>query len=301
MLIPVEGHRGPQNGFQRHRPWEFSFVGGLDDVRGEKRRPRAEWIVTRNTHPPLISDEQAELILAQMQRAAQGRRLRESPLLLSGLLRTPDGRGWHSDGGGFYRAGKGRKIAASRLEPAVLGIIASDLQSDAAAGSILEALQAAVAEPGSPRDLAALQKRIATLSTKIGRTVDLAAGLEDPAPVLRRVADLEHSRAELVKDADELRRRLAGKSEAVALTVDDVRALLRVQFQEMAQTEGRDAMRQALAAIVESVVLDPSTMAGHVNYALSAGDKVASRSRSEQSPVVQFQGGLFVIPGRRAA
>lgn len=152
-------------------------------------------------------------------------------------------------------------------------------------------------EPGSPRELAALEKRIATLTTKIGRTVDLAGGLDDPAPVLRRVADLEHARAQLVQQADGLRRRLSSRAQASTITPDQVRAMLRIQMQEIAQADDQQAMRRALSDIVSTVVIDPDTLSGWVEYAVATGDKVASRSRSEESPagVVALRGTDFAI------
>jgi acetyl-CoA acyltransferase len=99
---------------------------------GEKRRPRDKWQVQRNTHQALISDDQAETILRQLEQGVQGRRLRASPLLLTGLLMKPEGQPWHSDGCGHYRAGRGRKVAAHRVESAVLGQLACDLASDKA-------------------------------------------------------------------------------------------------------------------------------------------------------------------------
>lgn len=78
-------------------------------------------MIQRDTHPALITDAEAEAILAQQERALQGRRVRASPMLLSGLLEAPDGTAWHSDGCGYYRLAKGRKFKAERVDQAVLG------------------------------------------------------------------------------------------------------------------------------------------------------------------------------------
>src|SRR5690606_39112129 len=153
-------------------------------------RPRADWVIQRNTHEPLITDEQAESILSQVERAMAGRRQRGSPLLFSGLVEAPDGTAWHSDGSGCYRLGKGKKISARRLEAALLERIEADRMADAAIEQVRAAMLAPDVEPPSPQRIAGAERRIAALAKQIARTVDLAAQVDDPAPILRRVADL---------------------------------------------------------------------------------------------------------------
>lgn len=274
---------------------------------GEKRRPRSQWMVQRGTHPALISDAEAEAILAQQERALQGRRLRDSPLLLSGLLVSPEGAGWHSDGCGHYRLAKGRKIAAARVEATVLARVEADLSSDEAVEHLLRAVNATAAgsEPVDGRRLFGLERRIATLSTQIGRTVDLAAQLEDPTPVLRRVKDLEHQRAELVGELERLQ--AAGAQQRVAATLDatQVRAVLRRLFEGIAgaadDADRRSATRQALAEVVERIELDPLSSVLRLHYAVQTGDKVASPRPSEQSPVVRWTSEATLPTKRRRA
>jgi hypothetical protein len=47
-----------------------------------------------------------------MERSIQGKRNREGNLLFSGLLESEDGIPWHSDGAGFYRLAKGKRVLA---------------------------------------------------------------------------------------------------------------------------------------------------------------------------------------------
>ena len=269
-------------------------------VNGEKRRPRTEWMIQRGTHEAMISDAEAESILSEMERATQGRRVRDTPMLLSGLVRAPDGTGWHSDGCGYYRLGKGPKVGAERLERAVLDQVAADMQSDTAVDALIHALTDADDEPASPRMIAAAQKRLAGMTTKIGRAVDLASSVDDPTPILRHVADLEATRLVLLEQIEAMRRRLEARRTVSTITADDVRALLRRLFAEVVDAGDRPVheARRALAELIESVELDPVTMACQIRYAVSAadstGDKMASRSRVEQTPAV-FTGATFEI------
>ena len=246
---------------------------------GQKRRPRAEWLVTRETHPALITDDEAEAILAQQERTRSGRRNRESPLLLAGLVQTPDGQPWHSDGCGSYRVGKGKKISAARLEAAVLGLIESDLLADSAVERLRRAIDAMSDAPVDGRSISALERRIAGLSTKISRTVDLAAQLDDPAPILRRVADLEAMRANLTDELQGLRVRASTQATAVRITPDDIRDGLREVFDAIrgSVASGVAEGRAEIAETIERIVLDPDSMSCRIHYALETGDKVASR------------------------
>lgn len=64
-----------------------------------KMRPREEWVIQRDTHEPLISEAEAERILAERENSelatavSLGRR-GISKHLLSGLLTAPDGKMW---------------------------------------------------------------------------------------------------------------------------------------------------------------------------------------------------------------
>lgn len=271
-----------------------------------KRRPRSDWMVQRATHPSLISDTEAEAILAQQERALQGRRNRESPLLLTGLLTAPGGGAWHSDGCGHYRLAKGRKVAATRLEPAVLGLLTSELDSDHAAARVHARLaNIAGAEEVDGRRLAGLERRISTLTGQIGRTVDLAAQMEDAAPVLRRVKDLEAQRAGLVDELRGLRARQGQAAIAVNVTTAQIRAALRLSVDEIssaaADSERRAAAKQMLAAVIERIVLDPLSLIFRMHLVVRAGDKVASPRSSELTPVDRWEAQGAILNKRRAA
>lgn len=277
-------------------------------IGGEKRRQREQWTVQRRTHEPLITDDEAEAILRQLEAGQQGRRLRASPLLLTGLLLTPEGQPWHSDGCGSYRVGKGRKVAAHRVEAAVLERLRADLSSDATVALLRQAMdELANGEPVDGRRLAGMEKRAATLASQIGRTVDLAAQLADPAPVLRRVADLEHQRAQLLAEAEALRTRQAMAAGAAAITDDQVRALLQRLVAEItAAADDSDLRAEARLALHE--VLERVEMQAHektpvlrLHYAISTGVNVASPRDAGQSTVARWSSEAVVIPMRRRA
>lgn len=267
---------------------------------GERRRPRGDWVVQRDTHEALISDDEAEAILRALetQRATHCRR-DAAPYLLAGLLRAPDGAAWSGDsGGGFYRLGKGRRIAARRVDDAVMGCVLEDLAADATAARIADAMRAAISEPVDGRALAGLERRLAGLAAQIARTVDLAGRMANPDPVLRRVEDLEAERAGVTQRLVEMRRRQAQADAVETIDVSEVRALLRALSAELEEGASTVEVRQALGDLVERVVLDPGTAACRLHYRLG-GVSLASRRDSNLSPVTWVRE-VELGPRRRA-
>ena len=57
--------------------------------------------------------------------------------LLSGLLESPEGSKWHSDGDGNYRLGKGKRVKADILEQAVMEKVIASLSADDMVDAIL--------------------------------------------------------------------------------------------------------------------------------------------------------------------
>lgn len=266
-------------------------------VGGEKRRPRAEWQIQRSTHPALISDDEAEAILRQLEDGMQGRRLRASPLLLTGLLVSEDGLAWHSDGGGSYRAGKGRRVSARMVEKAVLAEVRRQLSGDDAVQMLRAAMsaQSEAAEPVDGRKIAGMEQRAATLGRQIAKTVDLAAQMDDPAPILRRVQDLEHQRAELLAAVAALRARADMAAVAMVITDDQVRALLGAALEAIAAAAAdeaqRDEARLAMREVLERVEIaapQKETPVLRLHFAFRTGDMVASPRESMASPVARW-------------
>lgn len=277
-------------------------------VGGEKRRPRSDWQIQRGTHEALIDDDQAEAILRQLEDGVQGRRLRASPVLLTGLLVGVDGERWWSDGAGSYRIGKGRKVAAHLVEAAVMQQLERDLSAEDTVTLLRDAMDqlAGGADPIDGRRIAGMEKRAHTLAGQIARTVDLAAQLDDPAPVLRRVSALEHQRAELLAQIDEMSARQSAAASATSITDDQVRALLRQLLNAITAAatgaELRDQARLALREVLDRVVIEPGRPTRlQLHYAVQTGVNVASPRSVIQPPVVRWSSAPISVGRRRCA
>jgi hypothetical protein len=121
-------------------------------------------LTQRTTHAALITDEEAERILAGVkQRAPQ--RDRGGDYLLSGILVAPDGRRWHGDGDGSYRCGR-RRVSAQALERALLEKIAADLTSDDFVRKLLERARATPGRRSARPSCASCSARSASSSAR---------------------------------------------------------------------------------------------------------------------------------------
>jgi vacuolar-type H+-ATPase subunit I/STV1 len=166
----------------------------------------------------------------------------------------------------------------------VLNRLAEDLQADENAQRIHAHLRAiAGGEQVDGRRIAGLERRAAALAAEIGRTVGLASQMRDPAPVLRRVEDLEHQRARMLQELEELQAQRRQHNEASAITIDQVRALLRRLFAELGElaqdNARRDETRQALHELLEKIELDPATLSARLHYSVrssATGDNLAT-------------------------
>lgn len=251
-----------------------SYVGG------SKRRPRSEWVIQRDTHPALIGDDDAEAILARLeanngQRAA-ARRARGDGLL-SGLLFT-DGKPWHREGPEYRLRSAKRSVAAAGIEDAVLGRIYQDLIAPDMARRLLEATQATLGTPDLS-ELTDAKRELAAVERAIDRQMELAGLMQNPAPALRKVEEMEGRRAELAQRVVGLDREALRAKDAANISEADVTRLL-----EQTLTQNKDDARALALSVVERVELEPSTHHLTIHYRIHtsvSGDKLASPRRRE--------------------
>ena len=155
------------------------------------------------------------------------------------------------------------------------------------------------------RQLAGMARKITTLAAQIARTVDLAASLPDPSPVLRRVQDLEHQRAELMDNLQRLKHAQTHQATASMISAEEVRALLRRMFAEIRESaddqDRRAEARTILSGVLERVELDPANPVLRLHIAVETGDNLASPRVAEQSPGVRWVTGPVALSPRRAA
>ena len=262
---------------------------------GDRFRPRDEWVIERNTHEALITEDEANTVLANAEARRPTRERDTAGYLLRGLLVTPDGTKWHTDGSGCYRAGKGKRIKASEVDTAVLAAITADLASDQFAAAVLAHYRALSKPQARDNSTAKASARVREIEVQTYRLAELMAHTTAPAALLRSIEKMESERdglAEQVKAAKESENLAASLR---ALTIDQVKTFL-------AGISINDVTHDAMDGLVENVTLDPATMEARIQYKLHhiTGDKLASPRGRELIPGYESMRAV-VIPHRRRA
>ncbi|MCP5159951.1 MAG: recombinase family protein [Gammaproteobacteria bacterium] len=239
-----------------------------------KRRPRSEWVIQRDTHPALITDQQAEAILSALESSRHAEGLRQSrrtpaTYLLTGLLKTPSGDPWYGDGKGkhyrVYRDGKkSRWVPRAPLEEGIVRHIIGDLTSPVFIRALLkEARKQQDALPVDPT--IPLRERIAEITRQVTRAMTLAVQLENSAPALRLVDDLEKERAALAAEIVRQEQIHAQQTTFAVMDEGAIRAFLQGLAETLEQAD-REAMKDALSALIDVITLDPETRQAEITY-----------------------------------
>jgi DNA invertase Pin-like site-specific DNA recombinase len=262
---------------------------------GDRYRPREEWVIERNTHEALISEDEANIITAAAESRRPTRAREGVGYMLRGLLMTPDGQKWHADGDGSYRVGKGKRIKASEVDAVVLDAIKADIVSDEFASAVLDHYRA-LAKPAS-RDRSATKAaaRIREIEQQTHRLAELMGQTTAPEALLRSIEKLEAER-------DGLAEQIAASKEAEKAATS-LRSLTLAQVKTfLGNIQVEDMDNDAMAALVERITLDPATMEARIYYKICqlTGDKLASPRGTELIPAFASPRAV-VIPHRRRA
>lgn len=259
-------------------------------IGGRKRRPRTEWVIQRETHEALISDDDAERILARLERRATGNPKEGNAFyLLKGLLVDRAGRAWHGDGGGkYYRCG-GRKVRAEDFNAAVRTKIVEDLRSGDFAHELVR--EAKRARTGSVRE-AMLEERRAVAQAVGEKMQMLSAALEHGLAVrtlLEKIESLQRDRDGVLAEIAELEREVAEEKIVKALTDEHVELLLGAVAGDMPEDAGPE-LRDYLRDLVQQIELDPETLQCRIHYAIQAarGESLASPRPRRRIPPLRL-------------
>ena len=247
---------------------------------GEKWRPREEWVIQKETHEALISEDEAELILAAIaERKRSGGKPARRVYLLSGLLMAPDGSPWNGDGGA-YRLGKGVRIQADSVERAIVARVVDDLQSEPMAAAIATHYRdLAKTMDKRPNEAAPMKRRIAEIDMKTSRLADLMSETSAPNALLRQIEALEEERSSISGMLESMESDRAAAKIFREIGVADVRRMLHSIVDDM-NAKDPEALRDTLRQALQSVELSAESFEAVINYrvgpASKSGELVAS-------------------------
>lgn len=240
-----------------HTVWGVSnermASGGYKE--GTKRKPRSEWVVKRDTHVPLISDEQAEKILLRLEQGGQKSKTRDrgSDFLLSGLLVNEKGQHWHGCDGTYYRCGKGKRAPKAEIEDRVLQTIVRDLSSSDHVLEIFEKLsdQLAASESDS---IEMLQRKLSRMSSMRAEAVQEAADGIAEVNLIQRLELLEKHDAELRNALAGAEARQKQLAEINSLGIERFKEIYSETLSEIA-SGNRDSIKHLFKQIIERIEL----------------------------------------------
>ena len=263
-----------------HTVWNRSAErqeGGY--VGGKKLRPREDWVVQRDTHTALITEEEAELVMAGIAiRKRGGGAPAKRVYLLAGLLYAPNGERWTGDSGA-YRVGKGARVQADSVDRAVVAEVMRALEADDLAGAIAEHFQRlskerekSVADPG------ALKRRMTEIDKKTTKLADLLTETTAQAALLRQIESLEKERDGIEVKLASMESERAAMKVCADITPDTVRRLLRSILDDL--NDNPDGLRDAVHQLIERIELSPETFEAVLYYRIcplvKSGELVAS-------------------------
>lgn len=229
-----------------HTVWNVHAEAGS----GRKRRPRSEWVVQRDTHEALITDDEADAIIARLEGwSAKRRRHREAGYLLAGLLVTPDGKSFAGDRGS-YRV-RGRYVRAAELDQAVAASVLRDMQSPA----FVRAVTAAARGASGADTTGPAREALAATEGRLERLLALVEQTDTPGPLLRQMEAVEAERLRLGEVLAAAEAEAAERAAMSRITEIEVRRIL-VERAEAIATADPDEARVGLQSVLSRVVLD---------------------------------------------
>ena len=248
-------------------------------------RPRKEWIIVENQHPPLISRAEAERVLAQVQtRPKTGRVSKPESSLLTGLLITPAGASWHYDGTRkSYRVDKGKRVKAEWLDQQVLWKIAHDGSNLEFVTSVINAaLRQADEIAVDPRSI---DRQLKKVKAQLARLIDAVAEGGNFSALRAKIEELEALCERLEKERGECAQKAGLKRALKELTPEWVRLMMSLEAfgSPVISPAQRSRLRPRLEVLLKHVTLNPETMELSLTYrftgeitAPNAGVKLAS-------------------------
>lgn len=247
---------------------------------GRRFRPRDEWLITRDTHPALISDLQADRILAALETSAVGASVRAAKaqragLMLAGLLQTSTGDLWTCRGAAHYRLKadgdrRGKLIRAGDVESPVLDQVERDLRSDLFVRRLLLALQDETSRPGSQ---AAIRGEVARLTKQRERSARLAADGDDGGVYMDLVRQATRQIEALQRELVAVMASENAHQDAQELTAADIR-------RELDQA----GVRELVPLVVQRVVLD-ADLTCRVEYGGRCPSMASPKGRIDGTPL----------------
>lgn len=243
-----------------------------------RKRPRNEWVIKHNTHPALISDEQAERILGALENNSRAQAISKglfsaSGYLLTGLLRSSTGEeliGMNNRGHRCYRLvgtanKRGKLIDADLVDSSVINGLVGSMETD----EFIDALhQASVDRKVDERPRLALEKEWAELGTTVSRAAKAALAMDEPEAMLAQLDSMQRRRKSIRAEIDDLKLEEEALRAGQSISKDMLRDLLGGLADQLRSAPITE-VKPVLASFIEKVVLNKSAKSLKLHFKIS--------------------------------
>lgn len=249
---------------------------GSGYVGGRKYRPRSEWVINKNTHEALISEEEAEKILAAVGETSTRQRKASRTYLFSGIMKDQDGNTWNGDGAYYRLKGNGRRILAESVEKPAIKMLLSKLNNDYTIKAVLKHYKS-LANEIDQSDTKALAKQLTTIDKSINKLADLISETTAPDALLRKIESLELERNAIAGQIESVNEEQKMYESLKTINESDVKRVLITMVESMEESTP-DQLKGAVLQMIESVTLNSDTFTADFTWKIPSisGDKVAS-------------------------
>jgi site-specific DNA recombinase len=253
-----------------------------------KRKPRAEWVIQKDTHEPIITNEEAESILKVLEASTRADpRKTKSEYLFSGLMVNQEGIPYHGADGQYYRCGKGKRLKRDEIEPMLIKHIMADMKSSEFIADLIKTAKRS-AQPIPDDEVKQLKSDVNKITGQIGKLTDIAAEAESPRPWLEKIGKLEKEREDVVARLERAASDYESAQILMTITERDMRLLL-AGFTSNVDFNDVPAVKEFLSSILDKIVLTESPrLTCSIHYSISSGDSVASPRLRDTIPVIKL-------------
>lgn len=259
--------------WNRHNEYvEGSYVGG------KKFKDRSEWVIKRDTHEALISDDEANAILnIREQHRRKGKRMRVNDYLLSCMFKCSCGANLDGDGG-YYRCHDRcgtRSIKKETLEEAVINVLFEDFLSDQTMKDLRASIEKEIKEreEGSHYQLQALESELKTSESEISKLVEILPQVQHKRSLLERLDELELTRLNLELQIQEEKQ--VSPENLFDMSNEAIAKFLK-RYKSDLKSGDMEIKKAVIRSLVESGEFDGNQLLLHPNVQQITGVKVAS-------------------------
>ncbi|GAV21145.1 hypothetical protein MMIC_P2125 [Mariprofundus micogutta] len=247
---------------------------------GNRYRDRKDWVIQRDTHEAMISDEEAEAILSKREeeRASRKRR-RISIYLLTGIVTCRCGANFIGEGG-YYRCQKrcgNRGIKKDTLEQIFIEMLFQNLFSPENIEAVKNSIEKKSRKSASKKITKEeeLRKKLKSIEKEINGIVDLIQKVKHKRSLLTKLDSLEEERVVIESQMDKVDR----SSVPLAINVNSKDIICFMEnYKKTFHQINIERKKSMLNNCVGSAILDGNLLIITPKYEVITGMKSSSKA-----------------------